>query len=108
MTVFNRGEIPGSGGFTYDIDEEPENGCYQVMVDPPSFYCRFAFSEEMRNDDARLQAVIENAADELVDEILRNPLVAERVERVVFEAERRGFNEAARKLSGYPYPRMGW
>lgn len=108
MTVFNRGEIPGSGGFTYSIDEEPENGCYQVMVEPPSSYCRFAFSEEMRNDDARLQAVIEAAADELVDEILRNPLVAERVERMVADANARGFDEAARKFSDNPYPRMGW
>lgn len=109
MTVVNRGEIPGFGGFSYDIAEEPDDaGIYDVHVYPPRFYSAFAILEGDRGDDEKVRLLIDKAANEIVDVILQNPLVAERVERMVADASARGFEDGMTHSCRTPSPRMGW
>lgn len=92
------GEIKGTGFAASVIEEAESMSTVRIRVFPPTWRADLAIAQSALNDDRYLEATLDHAAHDLVAEILKNPLVAERVgemlEKRYYDGLEAGWKEA--------------
>lgn len=84
------GELKGTGFSAAVIEEVESMSTVRIRVRPPAWRADLAIAQRAMEDERYLEAALDHAVHDLVTLILKNPLIAGRVEEMVTRAYSEG------------------
>lgn len=84
------GELKGTGFSAAVIEEVESLSTVRIRVLPPAWRADLPIAQSAVEDEHYLEATLDHAANDLVTEILKNPLIAERVDKMLADAHHEG------------------